>query len=115
MPQDSGYYGDPQDESQDPSNGAPDSSGVRAGSDTENASEDAQEPSEDDSETFLTPKSAFSGDIEPGTKMQFEAVKIYDDEIEWKPISASDKPDKTSKKPAMSADDEIDSMASAGA
>lgn len=110
--QDSGYYGDPEDDSQSPSNGASDDS-----SDTSNDGDgsDTEKQSEDDSETFLTPKSAFSGDVSPGDKMQFQAVKVYDDEIEWKPLPQDDSSkSKPSGKPNQSANDEIDSMAMAG-
>lgn len=108
MPQDTGYYGDP---STDTSSSG-DSSGDGDGTDPENASEDAQEGDQSDSETFLAPKSAFSGDVEPGTKMQFEAVKIYDDEIEWKPIAASDKGNKPSSSKMSDANAELDSIGS---
>ncbi len=67
----------------------------------------APDKSEDDSaETFLTPKSAF-GDVKVGDQQTVEAVHIYEDEIEWKPVG------KESETPAetKSIGEEIDSMA----
>lgn len=58
-------------------------------------------PAEDDSETFLTPKSAF-GDVKVGDTQSFEVVHIYEDEIEWKPA------DTETPKEEMSAAEEMD-------
>lgn len=106
--QSSPYYGDPtEDDSSDASASAPDDS-----QDTSNDGDgaDTENQNEDDSETFLTPKGSVAGDVSPGDKMTFQCVKVYDDEVEWKPVKADSKAPKPAK---MSASDEIDRMAAA--
>lgn len=66
------------------------------------------EPESDEAETFLTPKSAF-GEVSVGDKQTFEAVHIYEDEIEWKPVSKESKPPKE----MPSIDEDIDMAAMA--
>lgn len=57
----------------------------------------------EEAETFLTPKSAF-GEVGVGDTQTFEAVHIYEDEIEWKPVSKEKKP----TEPTI--EEEIDTM-----
>lgn len=100
------YYGDPETDAPAPP-------------EPETDSEDAAEPAEEkadseDAETFLSPKSAVSGEINPGDKIEFEAVHVYDDEIEWKPVKAGkDKPKGKPKPPMPENDYSLDSMAMA--
>lgn len=60
----------------------------------------------EDSETFLTPKSAFP-DVKVGDQQTVEAVHIYEDEIEWKPVGK----EKETPEETKSIGEEIDSMA----
>lgn len=100
------YYGDPESD-------APETT------DAEDANTEESEPKEEkgdgeDAETFLSPKSAVSGEISPGDKMEFEAVHVYDDEIEWKPVKAGkDNPKDKPKMPLPANDYSLDEMAMA--
>lgn len=107
MAQDTALYGDPETDQTEQSAG---DGGSPADTSNDGDGADAENQGEDDAETFLTPKGSVAGDVNPGDKMTFQCVKVYDDEVEWKPVKTDSKPSKPAK---MSASDEIDQMAAA--
>lgn len=82
-------------------------------------------PAENDSEesvgnSALLPKKFFSGSVEPGQTVTLKVVHVYDDEVEVSTSSEAppegdtgDTEEESTEPEDMSADEEIDSMASA--
>lgn len=69
-----------------------------------------EEPHDESGETALLPKSILAGkEFRPGEEVVLKIVRVHDDEVEVE--YASEKPETENKSEDMSADEEIDGMA----
>ncbi len=76
-----------------------------AGDETENTDNPQEETDEGQYQTFLAPKSAFKGDVEPGQIEKIKFVHVYEDEVECQCVK-----DEEPKSAMSTAQDEISSM-----
>lgn len=98
------YYPDTED-SAAPAPAAADTSAT----DTE---QDPESDTENVGKTTVISKSAFGGkSVQPGDKGGWEALHVYDDEVEVKLTHGDERTEEETEPQGMSASDEIDSMA----